>query len=352
MAMISPYTTRRRALKTLFCSSAATALNIQPRRVFAGSVKSDLSFLSIGDFGAGSREQREVSKAMQDFVTIGGRKMDALFFIGDNFYGPAHPKPKVNGKTVKGESLPFTIESDRWRTGIEEMYPQTVFPFPQYAVLGNHDYHDNAGGEKTQLAYAKKKTIRWQMPHKWYRVDFGGASKLLTVLFVDTNMPDVSGKDSSSQKYTRSALTQEEVAAQLSWLKSELAKPRGTFTLVVGHHPLYSNGDHGDTKALIEQWDGLFQERKVHAYLCGHDHDLQHLELEGKFTSHILSGGGGAKTRKLEHPERTMPFGQDVHGFTHITVQSDALKFNHHAVDGYLLHSFTKRSDGAVEIEA
>jgi hypothetical protein len=92
------------------------------------------------------------------------------------------------------------------------------------------------------------------------------------------------------------------------------------------------------------------QEHKIHAYLCGHDHDLQHLEVEGKFTSHILSGGGGAKTRKLEHPERKMPYGLDVHGFTHITVKADALTFAHHGVDGTLLHRFTKRLDGKVEI--
>ena len=35
------------------------------------------------------------------------------------------------------------------------------------------------------------------------------------------------------------------------------AKPRAPFTLVMGHHPLYSNGDHGDTTALVEEWEPL-----------------------------------------------------------------------------------------------
>ena len=342
---------RRRALKTLFCSSAVMALNLQTRRAQAEIAKDGLHFLAIGDFGTGGKDQATVAKAMKDFVAKNELKPEALFLIGDNFYGPAVPKPKAaKGKKVPELSAaPFTIENKRWKREIEDMYPADVFPGPMYAVLGNHDYHDNQGGEQTQLAYAKKPGVRWKMPAKWYRQDFGG---LMTLICLDSNLREVSGKDSKTNKYTRSSLKLEEEKAQLEWFKAELAKPRAPFTLVMAHHPLYSNGDHGDTEPVIAAWESLLQEYKVHAYLCGHDHDLQHLEMEGKFTSHILSGGGGAKTRLLEHPERKMPYGKDVHGFTHITVQADGLTFAHHGVDGALLHQFTKRLDGKVEVLA
>ena len=328
---------RRRALKTLFCSSAVMALNLQPRRTLAEIAKGGLNFLAIGDFGTGATDQKSVAKAMQDFAAKNSLKPDALLMVGDNFYGA----------TKDG----FTVDAPRWQTDIEAMYPSSAFPGPMYSVLGNHDYHDNAGGQDVQLAYAKKSGVRWQMPNKWYRVDLGGEKPLLTMICLDSNLPAVSGtgRDKKSGR-PRPSMTAEEEKAQLAWLKTELAKPRAPFTMVMAHHPLYSNGDHGDTKPIITQWDGLLQEHKVHAYLCGQDHDLQHLELEGKFTSHILSGGGGAKTRKLEHPERKMPYGLDVHGFTHISVQPDALSFAHHGVDGALLHRFTKRLDGKVEI--
>jgi tartrate-resistant acid phosphatase type 5 len=324
---------RRRALKTLFCSSAVMALNLQARRAQAEIAKDGLHFLAIGDFGTGAADQRAVSKAMQDFVAKNSLKSEAMLLLGDNFYGP----------TKDG----LTVDSKRWRTDIEEMYPASIFPEPQYAVLGNHDYHDNAGGQDVQLAYSKKAGVRWKMPAKWYRQDFGG---VLTVLFLDSNLPAVSGAKDKKTGKSRASLTADEAKEQMAWLKAELAKPRAPFTLVVAHHPIYSNGDHGDTKALVAEWEPLLQEHKIHAYLCGHDHDLQHLEVEGKFTSHIISGGGGAKTRKLEHPERKMPYGKDVHGFTHITVKADALTFAHHGVDGALLHRFTKRLDGKVEI--
>lgn len=328
---------RRRAIKTLFCSSAALALNLRGGAALGEVKKGGLNFLAIGDFGTGSSDQKAVAQALQAFASRHHMQPDALLLIGDNFYGP-----------VKDG---FTAQSKRWKTDIEDMYPVSAFPVPQYAVLGNHDYHDNEEGELAQLAYAKKDGVRWKMPAKWYRVDLGGGTPLLTLLCLDSNLPAVSGtgKDKKTGKPRRS-LSADEAAAQMEWLKTELAKPRAPFTMVMAHHPLYSNGDHGDTKALLKDWEPLFEKHQVHAYLCGHDHDLQHLEMEGKFTSHILSGGGGARTRKLENADRKMPYGRDVHGFTHISVQMEGLTFSHYGVDGSLLHQFTKRRDGKVEM--
>ena len=135
----------------------------------------------------------------------------------------------------------------------------------------------------------------------------------------------------------------------MAWLKAELEKPRAPFTIAVGHHPLYSNGSHGDTKELIAQWEPLFQKHHVHAYLCGHDHDLQHLEMAERFTTHLLSGGGGASTRKLPG-ERKMPFGKDIHGFTHLQVTTEALTFTHYSVEGAALHTVTKKLDGSFAV--
>ena len=326
---------RRRALKTLFCSSAALSLNLR-HQTHAEVATDAVHLLGIGDFGTGGADQKAVAQAMQTFVAKEKIKPAGLWLIGDNVYGP----------TPGG----FSVTSQRWKDEIEDMYPADVFPGPQWAVLGNHDYHDNEGGEKVQLAYSKKPGVRWHMPNPWYRVEVGGAKPLVTFLALDTNLPSVSkGKN----KKTGAPLTHmgaEAEAQQLEWLKTELAKPRAPFTVVVGHHPLYSNGIHKDTKPLIAQWGELFQEHKVHAYLCGHDHDLQHLELEGKFTSFILSGGGGAKVRKLTNTERKMPYGKDINGFTHLQIQPEALTFTHHSVDGSILHRFVKKLDGSVVI--
>ncbi|HEY1083094.1 MAG TPA: metallophosphoesterase [Prosthecobacter sp.] len=326
---------RRRALKTLFCSSVALSLNLR-HQAQAEVAQEAMHLLAIGDFGTGGQDQRTVAKAMHQFVTDKNIRPEGLWFIGDNVYGP-----------TKGG---FSVKAARWKEEIEDMYPASVFPGPQWAVLGNHDYHDNDGGEKVQLAYAREPGVRWHMPEKWYRVDLGGAKPLVTFLALDTNFPSISGGKNKKTGLPKTHMAADEEARQLEWLKAELAKPRAPFTVVVGHHPLYSNGIHKDTKPLIAQWGDLLQEHKVHAYLCGHDHDLQHLELEGKFTSFILSGGGGARVRKLATPERKMPYGKDVNGFTHIQIQPDALTFTHHGVDGGVLHRFVKKTDGSVVI--
>lgn len=357
---------RRRALKTLFCSSVALSLNLRTQS-HAAIAQEAIHLLAIGDFGTGGDDQKMVSQAMMKFVKDKEIHPAGMWFIGDNVYGStpykvarqraekAEKALKEQGKDskekIKIEERPedaFSVTSQRWKDEIEDMYPSSIFPGPQWAVLGNHDYHDNEGGEKVQLAYAQQPGVRWHMPQKWYRVDLGSPTPLVTFLAVDTNFPSISGGKSKKTGAPMTHMSAEEEAAQLVWLKAELAKPRAPFTVVVGHHPLYSNGRHRDAQPLIKQWGQLFQDHQVHAYLCGHDHDLQHLELEGKFTSFILSGGGGAKVRKLVNEERKMPYGQDLNGFTHLQIQPDALTFTHHGGDGGVLHRFVKKQDGTV----
>jgi 3',5'-cyclic AMP phosphodiesterase CpdA len=335
--------TRREALKTLFCSSVALALNLRPLDLLGAEFDGgDLHLLAIGDFGTGKEDQIAVAKAMQKYVADHKVKTEGVLLLGDNFYG------KMEGG----------LKSERWNTGIESMYPASSFPGPLWTVLGNHDYHDNLGGEKTQLAYAKQGGTRWTMPAKWYRTDFPKKDPMATFIFLDSNLPAVSGEAEADGKKKAAegaakkkmpCLTEEESAEQAAWLKAELAKPRGKFTVVVGHHPIYSNGQHGDTKKLVEAWDKPLEAAGVNVYLCGHDHDMQHLELEGRKLSYVLSGGGGQKTREL-HGKHTAPYGKDVHGFTHIQIGKDQLVFRHVDVTGVQVHSFAKAADGGVKL--
>jgi tartrate-resistant acid phosphatase type 5 len=211
-------------------------------------------------------------------------------------------------------------------------------------VLGNHDYHDTKTGDKLQLAYAATGASRFTMPAKWYRKDLG---ELATVLFIDTNLRSVSGKPDPKAKIKlpKPSLKAEEEAAQWAWLKAEFAKPRQPFTIVVGHHPVYSNGMHGDSKELVSTLAPMMEAAGVHLYLCGHDHDLQHLQLEGQRTSHALSGGGGARTRALTNKTRKMPYGLSVYGFSHLQVNAQRLLLRHLDANGKQVHAFEKHLD-------
>ncbi len=322
-------TSRRRFLRQTFAFSALAAAGW--RRTFAAPVDPAAQhLLMIGDWGADKKidAQTRVAKAMAAYAQAQHIKPGALLLLGDNFYG------KVDGG----------VSDVRWQTQFEQMYPQSTFDCPCYAILGNHDYHvEPASKPDDQLAYAAKGGTRWTMPAKWYRFEFPAKNPLVTFLALDSNYQTPSEK--------KQALTDAEKAAQLVWLKAELAKPHAPFLVVLGHHPLYSNGQHGDTQALIDTWEPLFREHKVQLYLCGHDHDMQHLEFAGHPTSFAISGGGGASIRPLKQdPKQRGPFGQSVFGFSHLEMSAGSLVLRHIDPDGKTLHAFSKTPEGSVTV--
>ncbi len=325
----APQWSRRRVLRTVFCSSAMLGLNIHRAGASAAEAPApgDDHWLMIGDFGSQEPAQSAVAGGMKAYLQGLGAKPAGLLLLGDNFYK----------KTEK-----WSPTSERWKTGFEDMYPKDVFDCPCPAVLGNHDYHDNIDGEKVQLAYSKAGATRWHMPAKWYRMD----TPLVTFLCIDTNLPSISGTKDTKTGVIKPSLTADEAKAQMAWFKTEIAKPRTTpWLIVIGHHPVYSNGVHGDSKQLVKDYAPLMQEHGAHLYLCGHDHDLQHLELEGQKTSFVLSGGGGARVRELPNKDRKMPYGLNIYGFTHLQANKSRLVVRHFDANRKQVHAFEKRPD-------
>jgi tartrate-resistant acid phosphatase type 5 len=342
----SPGITRRHLLRQVFAYSAAVALAHRlPAFGAPTAIEVGLNFLMLGDFGNVKKYkiikegavpnpkdgdpnapsmQGAVAAAMQGYVQSRRMKPEGLFLLGDNFYG----------------TMPGGVVSPRWKEGFEDMYPAADFPGPCWAMLGNHDY-DEAGSHKVaaELSFADAHPgTRWTMPEKWYRVDWPAQNPLVTCLILDSNYQN-----------RLAYLTKEEKAKQRAWMETELKKPRAPWTLAFGHHPLYSNGPHGDSAELIAAWLPLFQKYGVAAYFCGHDHDLQHLEFEGVSTSFVVSGGGGASITKLKKPERK-PYSESTYGFSHLLVTKDKLTLRHIDPAQKQLHAFNRNLAGKVSI--
>lgn len=320
---------RRRALKQTFRFSAAllagqSLIRAEDSPPAAPPAVGARHYLMFGDWGWKDdlRPQTAVANGMTRYLADLKLRPEAQLLLGDNFYG-----------SFKGGT-----DCPRWKTQFEDMYPKEIFPGPCHCILGNHDYDDEPVAKlAAELAYAPAHPgTRWNMPAKWYRFELGpAANPLVTVLALDSNYHN-----------EKVSLTPEERKLQLAWFVAELEKPRITPWLVVlGHHPLYSEGVHGDDKALIKDWDLLFRKHKVHFYFCGHDHDLQHLEFEGHPTSFVVSGGGGAKVRETKHNRG--PFSQGTYGFSHLEVTAERFIVRHIDANRNVLHAFAKKPDGS-----
>jgi tartrate-resistant acid phosphatase type 5 len=332
---------RRRFLRQSFAFSALASLG-----TFSGLADSApldpaaAEVLVLGDWGyENPAAQSQVAAGLRSYAKHHSVQPQALFMLGDNWYGEL-----AGGAT-----------SVRWRTHFEEMYPASDFPCPAYAVLGNHDYQRWPESKvDAELEYARSGSsggaaTRWTMPARWYRFEFPKKNPLVTFLALDSNMPRADGKESQGRDFT---LTPEQQAEQLAWFEAELKRPRTTpFLGVIAHHPVYSDGPHGDHPVLIRDWDPLFRKYGVDLYMAGHDHDLQHLEFEGHPTSHFLSGGGGADLYTLKvDPAQRGPYGQKIYGFSHISVTKQLMTLRHLDQNGNTLHVFTRTPAGKIAI--
>lgn len=290
--------------------------------------------------GSGFQAQKMVARGMQNYIHSHSLHPEALLMLGDSWYG----------------DLAGGAKCPRWTEQFERMYPEESFPGPVYSVLGNHDYQmlpAEVNKLEAELEYARTgrglndRPTRWTLPARWYTFDFPQRNPLINFIVLDSNMPKADGTWLHGHDFT---LKPEEQAQQLAWLETQLKKPRSApFLAVLGHHPVYSNGPHGDHPVLIREWDPLFRKYKVDLYMAGHDHDLQHLEFDGHPTTHFLSGAGGADlyVLKIDGFDRG-PYAQQVHGFSHLAVTREAMELRHLDSDGRVLYGISKTQSGRV----
>lgn len=342
----NPPLSRREFLRQTFAFSALAAAAprlalgqqgaISPKAAPAPDPSAPHMFL-VGDWGTDKYLDQQTATALAMKQWVDQRKIhpQALFLLGDNWYG----------------DMGVGYDSPRWQRQFEQMYPTSHFPGPCYAVLGNHDYeHKISSKVDLELGYASyAKGTRWTMPARWYTFLYPQQDPVITFICLDTNLPGTKHDTFLPWSFE---MSKEQRDQQDAWFRAELAKPRTTpFVGVLGHHPLYTNGIHRDQKILIRDWDALIRQYKVDFWISGHDHDLQHLEFAGHPTSFVISGGGGAElVNWTTPPEERGPFGNKALGFSDMEFAKDSILFRHIDAHGQVLHTFRKSPDGKVEL--
>ncbi len=278
----------------------------------------EANLMVFGDLG-NNKHQSDVARTMAAYVQWTGIQFNAAIVTGDNMF-----------RRMRG------ADDQRWATYFEEMYDARRLNMPFYMVPGNHDYDNDLIRFETEYAWGSPDS-RWKMPSRWYRVDLPEGKPLVSIFVIDSNWE---------------RMPADRWYAQFRWLQAELGKPRtAPFTLVTAHHPLYSNGAHGDGLTMQRFFAPLLREHKVDFYVCGHDHDLQHLQLADGPTSFLVAGGGGATTRPIERDNRG-PFARSLFGFAHMRFTSDKVEVIFISSGGDVVHRFVRTAQGEVRVLA
>jgi tartrate-resistant acid phosphatase type 5 len=261
--------------------------------------RSQVRVLAFGDFGEGDSRQEQIAEAMQRYHV--NRRFDLAITLGDNFYPAGMPTPT----------------DGRWRREFERLYGPLRIPI--FASLGNHDWvlADSPAAEVLHSG----STDGWRMPAARYSFIAGPVQ----FFALDTNL------------VTR---------AQLDWLDAELGRSTAPWKVVYGHHPIHADGPYGDDLALQERLLPILRGR-VALYICGHEHDLEHLAPDGG-VHFVVAGGGGAGTYPIKPSPRSL-FAASKNGFA--VIEADRKTFSVSLIDGDLkvLHRFTIAADAKAE---
>jgi len=249
-------------------------------------------FAVIGDWGGhgGQQHQRRIAGA------IASRNPKFVISAGDNFY----PNGITHSNDPKVDQLWTNVYENEKR--------------PWLAVLGNHDYLGNASA---QIAI---NNTNWIMPSRYYSITYDDT----TFWFLDTtpwmpfNYVEVHHKRRggvSDESRADFAKQRSLVPEQIEWLRRSMAKSTSRQKYIVGHHPLWTYGYHrfANHTPLIDVILDLHETHHLAAYLCGHDHSLQHIHRSG--LHQFLAGAGSSSYRVYDGPGLQYKTTTSDHGF-------------------------------------
>lgn len=202
---------------------------------------------ALGDFGAGTENQKAVKNALLNYV--GNKKPDAWIWLGDNAYN--------NGK--------------------DDEYQKNVFDFYQedflrntacYPSPGNHDYagkNDSSLPPYFQIFTLPTKGEAGGVPsgtESYYSVDYGN------VHLISLN---------TEEKHPDGTFLYDGKGAQMEWLEKDLQANKLPWVIAYFHKPPYTKGSHDsdyekDLMLMRQNVTPIFEKYKVDIVIAGHSH--------------------------------------------------------------------------------
>ena len=278
----------------------ANKKNTKPT-VFTGIDEQTTNIFLIGD--AGQLENNNTPKALlamqKNFSSAD--KNDILFFLGDNIYPKGYPNKKNNNQKAAKKALKSQIDVAK------------TFPGKVYFVPGNHDWYSGLKGLKNQEKMVEKHLGKNSfLPENGCAIEKVNLNDDIVLLIVDSHWY-ITNWDKHPTINNDCAIKTRELF--LNEFRSEIKKARGKTTLVITHHPMFSNGSHngqytlkshmtplpilGSLKNIIRTTSGASntdmsnwfyndlrknliaasQQNENVIFLSGHEHNLQYIKI-------------------------------------------------------------------------
>lgn len=263
-----------------------------------------LSFVVIGDWGGAAKDLRALAAGLarkhEDDPVV------AVLAAGGNF---------LDGG-VAG------IDDPQWESKFESVFGTAGMDAPFWAVPG---MADAKGDVDAQTRYrSRNSTIRWNMPARNWTTVFSSADGSLQVRVTGIDTPGLL------------AAADAERSRHVAWLDSVCATSKEQRHIVLGHHPVYSNGRNGNTLGMIRHVKPILEKYRVDAYLAGRDNDLQVLS-RANGVGYLVSGAA-VRARDTRWAANTL-FAAAVRGFLWLQANKDALLVQCVDTDGHVIFS-------------
>lgn len=312
------------------------------------SLADNVSIISVGDWGSAAlggyhlKNAQNTASAMQ--VYLKEHNPSLVLNTGDNFYycGIQNGSdPQINEDFV---ALFGSIN------------------VPWHNALGNHDYGFNPDAQ----LWLNQTIPHWVMDGRYYhrrvllRNTSNSSGLTLNIIVLDSNpcVADYRGNDRAKwdpcglqypncepipdECRFHENIVQEDCGAQLAWFRTTLDSIDADreWVFVLGHHKA--------TEINVENFLDVLDDARVHLYLNGHTHNLEHYSIRDN-PKYMTTGAGGmvinipiqAHNHNNATQFRSM-WSKVITGFTsHTFVGDDAVVTNFWDTDQRILHSFT-----------
>ena len=296
-------------------------------------------FIVMGDTGEGNPAQLRVSQGAQARCDRAGG-CHGFLMLGDNIYdtGPeSATDPQFDNK------IDEPYRNLKLGPPPAEGEPDNRPRLPIYASVGNHDL-GGAGLNRDliqhYLDYAQQHDW-FYFPSAWWEKKVGNVH----LMAIETNSLAYLGTKYDDQG---------------QMVEDALSQTDARWTVVFGHHPYRSNGQHGNAGSYegipgdltylggeFRKWIDEFVCNRADFYLSGHDHNRQWFNSVPDIptwpvwesdtrpcNSWFAVSGAGAKLRDMKDRNNDLAFGEPTLGFLLVEFHEDKVVAEYCDADG------------------